>query len=366
LFAPVRNWRRCSNSPEPAHAQELNPLCGKAIGSPTFFKVDSYIFSLDVGLDFFHVQHTHDIAVTPPQQRLMNEVNREASGLGSEFAEESATTDRGSLHYVRGGHGPAMILIHGFPQDWSEYRVIMPRLAKYFTVIAIDLPGIGGSTSETAAYEAANLAEDVRQLMIALKLDRAYIVGHDIGGMVAYAFVRRYPESSLGAMIFDQVLPGIDGWKEIEGHPAVWHIRFMQVPGLAEELVTGRQAHYLGYFLNFGKFQKSEVKEALRAYATPAQLHAAFEIYRAFPANGDFNAAQSEPFAVPVFVAAGDASPFAKLLPQIADGLRAKGCSNVKTSLIADCGHYVIADQPDSVASLIEEFGGSRAGYHAA
>jgi pimeloyl-ACP methyl ester carboxylesterase len=300
--------------------------------------------------------------MTQLQQSLVSDVHRDTTGLGSEFADESATMNTGRLHYVRGGHGPAMILIHGFPQAWSEYRVIMPRLAKYFTVIAIDLPGIGGSSTDAAAYEAAKMAEDVRELMKALQLKRAHIVGHDIGGMVAYAFVRRYPESCLGAMIFDQVLPGIDGWKEIEGHPAVWHIRFMQVPGLAEALVAERQAQYLGYFLNFGKFKKSEVQEALSAYASSAQLHAAFEIYRAFPANSEFNAARSEPLAVPVFLAAGDASPFATLLPQIADGLRAVGCSDVKTSLIADCGHYVIADQPSAVADLIEQFAGARAG----
>jgi pimeloyl-ACP methyl ester carboxylesterase len=293
------------------------------------------------------------------RQHPMNEANRGATGLGSEFSDETAAINGVSLHYVRGGQGPAVVLIHGFPQDWSEYRAIMPRLAKYFTVIAVDLRGIGGSTAETAGYEAANMAEDVRQLMLLLKLNRAYIVGHDIGAMVAYAFVRRYPEASLGAMIFDQVLPGIDGWNEIEGHPGVWHVRFMQVPGLAEELVADRQAQYLGYFLNFGKFTSSEVQEALTAYATPAQLHAVFDIYRAFPANGEFNAAQSMPLAVPVFLAAGDGSPFAKLLPLIAEGLRAKGCKDVKTSLIANCGHYVIADQPDAVAGLIEQFAGA-------
>ena len=298
--------------------------------------------------------------MTQRRQSLLSDVPRDATGLGGEFADERATLNGTTIHYVRGGQGPAVILIHGFPQDWSEYRVIMPRLAKHFKVVAIDLPGIGGSTTESAGYDAAKIAEDVRQLMRALKLERAYIVGHDIGGMVAYAFIRRYPESSLGAMILDQVLPGIDGWKEIEGHPAVWHIRFMQIPGLPEALVADRQAQYLGYFLNFGKFKKNEVKEAISAYATRAQLHAAFEAYRAFPANGEFNTAHTEPLAVPVYLAAGDASPFANLLPRIADGLRAKGCSDVKTSVIADCGHYVIADQPSAVADLIERFAGAR------
>lgn len=168
------------------------------------------------------------------------------TGLGKEFVSEIEAVNGITLHYVRGGKGPAVILIHGFPQDWFEYHAIMPRLAKQFTVIAVDLRGVGGSTATPGGFDAANMAQDVHQLMAALKLDRVYIVGHDIGGMVAYAFVRRYPEATRGAMILDVPLSGIEGWDEIPGHPAMWHVRFMQVPGLAEKLVADRQADYFG------------------------------------------------------------------------------------------------------------------------
>jgi pimeloyl-ACP methyl ester carboxylesterase len=121
------------------------------------------------------------------------------TGLGKEFASETATVNGITLHYIRGGNGPAVILIHGFPQDWFEYHAIMPRLAKQFTVIAIDLRGVGGSTAAPDGYDAANMAEDVYQLAAVLKLERVYLVGHDIGGMVAYAFVRRYPQVTHGS-----------------------------------------------------------------------------------------------------------------------------------------------------------------------
>jgi pimeloyl-ACP methyl ester carboxylesterase len=156
------------------------------------------------------------------------------AGLGQGFASETAAVNGIALHYVRGGKGPPVILIHGFPQDWFEYHAIMPRLAKQFTVIAVDLRGVGGSTTTAGGYDAANMAEDVHQLVSALKLERFYIAGHDIGGMVAYAFVRRYPEVTRGAMILDVPLPGIVGWDEIQGDPSVWHIRFHQVPGLPD------------------------------------------------------------------------------------------------------------------------------------
>jgi len=279
-----------------------------------------------------------------------------ATGLDKAFASETATVNGTTLHYVRGGEGPPVVLIHGFPQDWSEYQAIMPRLAKRFTVIAVDLRGIGGSTATSGGYDAANMAEDVYQLGSALNLERVYMVGHDIGGIVAHAFVRRYPDATRGAMILDQVLPGIEGWDEILGDPSVWHVHFMQIPGLAEKLVAGRQADYLGYFLNFGTFTPSEVTRFLEAYATLAQLHAVFEIYRAFPANAEFSAAQRGPIDVPIFLGAGDGSPFAKLVPAIARGLRANGFSRVETGLIPGSVHYVVADQPETVADLIERY----------
>jgi len=279
-----------------------------------------------------------------------------ATGLGKEFASETVRVNGITLHYVRGGNGPAVILIHGFPQDWFEYQAIMPRLAKKFTVIAVDLRGVGGSTTMSGGYDAATMAEDVHQLAVALKLERVYVVGHDIGGMVAYAFVRRYPLAARGTMILDVPLPGIAGWDEIQGHPDMWHVRFMQVPGLAEKLVAGRQADYFGYFFQIGKFTPGDVAHFVKAYATVSQLHAVFEMYRAFPANAQFNAAQSGPNDVPLLLAAGDGSPFAQLVPKMAESLRANGCAHVETELIRGAVHYIVEDQPEAVADLIERY----------
>jgi hypothetical protein len=126
-----------------------------------------------------------------------------------------------------------------------------------------------------------------------------------------------------GAMILDQVIPGIEGWEEVQGSPAVWHMHFMLAPDLPEKLVTGRHADYLGYFLSFGKFTPSEVAHFDQSYAAPEQRRAAFEMYPCFAANMLFNQAQHGPNEVPVFLAAGAGSPFAKLVPKIAEGLRA-------------------------------------------
>lgn len=261
-----------------------------------------------------------------------------------------------SLHYVRAGNGPALILIHGFPQDWYEFHAIMPRLAIRFTVIAVDLPGIGGSTGKPGGYDAATMAEAVYQLVSKLKLKHIYIVGHDIGGHVAYAFARRYPQVTHGAMILDTPIPGIAGWDEIQRAPFMWHMHFMQVPGLAEKLVDGRQADYFHYFFRGGKFTPDEEAHYVEAYRTPAQSHAVFEIYRAFPENASFNQSHRGPDDVPLFYGTGAESPFARYIPEIAEGLRADGWTHVETGVVAGAGHYLVEDRPEAVAMLIEQY----------
>ncbi|HEY6331328.1 MAG TPA: alpha/beta hydrolase [Blastocatellia bacterium] len=296
-------------------------------------------------------------AVTGFAVRALAQVRASAPGLGGEFASQTVTLNGTRLHFVRGGKGPALILIHGFPQDWFEYNTIMPRLAKQFTVIAVDLRGVGESTPASGGFDAANMAEDIHQLATLLRLGPVYIVGHDIGGMVAYAFVRQYPEITRRVMILDVPLPGIAGWDEVQADPNVWHVRFMQVPGFAEKLVTGRQADYFEYFFQFAKFTPSEKAHFVKAYGTTAQLHAAFEMYRAFPANAEFNAAERGAINVPILYATGDGSPFARIVTKVANGLRANGCTHVETAFVRGAVHYLVEDQPDEVAELIEQFG---------
>jgi pimeloyl-ACP methyl ester carboxylesterase len=115
----------------------------------------------------------------------------------------------------------------------------MPALAKRFTVVAIDLPGIGRSTGTPDGYGGRYCQRPACPAQ-GLGLKRPYIVGHDIGSMVAYAYARLFPREARGIMILDAPLPGIQGWDQIQGDPSVWHIRFMQVPGLAEKLIASR------------------------------------------------------------------------------------------------------------------------------
>jgi pimeloyl-ACP methyl ester carboxylesterase len=276
--------------------------------------------------------------------------------LGGGFVSGTARVNGTSLHYVRGGSGPAIILLHGFPEDWYEYHRVMPRLAKQFTVVAVDLRGIGVSVATSDGYDAANMAEDVHQLAEHLHLQHVYIVGHDIGGMVAYAFVRRYPETIRGVMLLDAPVPGVGPWDAVKANPIIWHIHFQQTPDLPEQLIAGREAIYFRHFLDSGTFSDADVARYARAYAAPEHLRALLEIYRAFPANEKFNAAQRSAISVPLVLAPGENSPFEKLMPGFAEALQGHGCAHVKIEVIKNSVHYVADEQPEAVAQLIERY----------
>jgi pimeloyl-ACP methyl ester carboxylesterase len=306
--------------------------------------------------NFFALLVAAAYAVSQAQSAPSQQIDPGLATLGGGFASGTATTNGTTLYYVRGGAGPAVILLHGFPEDWYEYHRVMPQLAKKFTVVAVDLRGIGGSTATSGGYDAANLAEDVHQLVDYLHLEHVYVVGHDIGGIVAYAMARRYPETLRGVMMLDAPLPGLGSWNAVKTSPITWHINFQQTPELPEQLIAGREAIYLRHFLERDTFSDADVARYARAYASPGHLHALLEIYRAFPANEKFNAAQLGAINLPLVLAPGENSPFEKLMPSFAEGLRDHGCANVKIDVIKNSVHYVADEQPQAVAELIERY----------
>jgi pimeloyl-ACP methyl ester carboxylesterase len=295
-------------------------------------------------------------AVTQGQSSPRQRTDPGLATLGRGFISDTAHVNGTTLHYVRGGTGPSVILLHGFPEDWYAYHKVMPRLAKQFTVVAVDLRGIGGSAATPGGYDAANMAEDVHQLAEHLHLEHVYVVGHDIGGMVAYAFVRRYPETIRGVMLLDEPMPGLGPWDAVKANPIVWHINFHQTPDLPEQLIAGREAIYLRHFLDSDTFSDADVARYARAYAAPEHLRALLEIYRATPANEKFDAGQRSAISLPLVLAPGENSPFEKLMTGFAEALRAHGCANVKIEVVKNSAHYLADEQPEAVAELIERY----------
>lgn len=265
-----------------------------------------------------------------------------------------------TLHYARAGAGPALILLHGFPEDSSAYREILPRLSSRFSVVTPDLRGVGASAPSTAGFDIANVAEDIHQLAERLELEQPFVVGHDIGGIVAYALARSHPAGLRGVMLLDVPIPGLDPWDELKCSPDLWHFGFFQSTGLPELLLLGQEALFIREFLNRGLRQPSVVSDAdaaryARAYTGAERLRAGLGFYRAFPAAEASNRAQTAPTDLPIVVVGSDGG-FAPLLPKLREALKAHGWRSVASEVVRDSGHYVLDEQPERVSVLIERY----------
>lgn len=279
----------------------------------------------------------------------------------SEISERTVQVNAQRVHYLQAGSGPTtIVLLHGWPQSSHEWRRIIPRLAGRYTVIAPDLRGIGGTTAPSSDFTKAALARDVYGLIKKLELRRVVLVGHDIGGMVAYAYARQFPRDLLGVAILDVPLPGVADWAAVKANPRAWHFNFNNQKPLAEQLVTGRQSQYFRSIINKNATNPAAITEGdVAAYATaygrPASLTAGFEFYRAFPLDEKFNASRKERLDVPVLLVGGDGS-MGPTLRGIERGLRSLGVRNIRLAVIPNSGHWLAEEQPAATATAIANF----------
>src|SRR6476620_4803450 len=148
------------------------------------------------------------------------------------------------LHYVIGGHGPPIVLLHGWPETWYQFRLVMPALAKNYTVIVPDLRGLGDSSKPTTGYDGKTVAEDIHQLVTKLGFKTIFLVGHDWGTQVAYSYAAAHPDEVNKLAVMDFTIPGFGP----PGRPPLWWGIFHQIPDVPEALVQGKELIYLSWF----------------------------------------------------------------------------------------------------------------------
>lgn len=277
---------------------------------------------------------------------------------GADFTSQTTSVNGTTLRYVRAGDGPTVLLIHGFPQDWYEWREVMARLAPRFSVVAVDLRGVGGSAAPGTGYDAAGMATDVAELVEGLGVGPVHVVGHDVGGWVAYALTRLRPDLVRSVVIMETLLPGIEppGTPPIE--VPLWHGQFHMVPELPEALVQGREAAYFRYFFDIGTagdvVTDADIEHYAAAYGDLPHLHAAFEMYRAIPDNMAFNDAHRTPVDVPLLLVGGE-QVFGPGMPFLADHLRGEyGWTDTEAVIVKGGRHYLPEEHPAEIADLIE------------
>lgn len=276
-----------------------------------------------------------------------------------ELSHRLLAVEGSSIHVVEAGNpkGATVLFLHGWPESWRSWQAVMELAAPHVHAVAIDLPGVGESTGLATDGSKAQLARVVGSIIAALRLGDVTLVGHDIGGMIAYAFARAHGGIAR-AVIMNVVLPGVDPWDELVRNPAVWHFALHAVPQLPERLVQGRQAAYFDHFFDSLAADPAKITAEARrahteAYTADGALTAGFGWYRALARDADENRAP-RPLDTPLLYLRGEYEK-GEIEPYVA-GLRRAGAQRVAHGVVRGAGHFAPEESPDATWRLIADF----------
>ncbi len=257
------------------------------------------------------------------------------------------------------GTGPAVVLLHGYGETGDMWVPLAIELARDHTVVVPDLRGMGLSSKPKGGYDKKTQAGDVAGVLDALNIKQADVVAHDIGNMVAFAFVARFPERATRVVFIDAPIPGVGPWEQILKNPLLWHFRFGG-PDM-ERLVKGRERIYLDRFWNDFAATPTGVPEATRQhyaklYAVPGAMHAGFAQFAAFDQDAVDNAAflAKGKLSTPVLALGGEKS-FGTTMETVALG----GFTNVKGGIVARSGHWIMDENPTDTIKMVRAFLGN-------
>jgi pimeloyl-ACP methyl ester carboxylesterase len=280
------------------------------------------------------------------------------------FRHEFATVDGVRMHYVTGGSGTPVVLLHGWPQTWFSWWSIMPELAERHTVYAVDLPGLGDSTGIPDGYDKATLARYVHGLVAGrLGVHDAQVVGHDLGAAVAFQYAAQFPEDTARLGYLDLPLPGpaLDAptYRSLS-----WHIALHSQPEVPEALVGDDVREYLELFypqVAFGgtafggtsdrtPFTDAEVDEYARTYSRPDALAGGFELYRALDQDV-LDTTAADPVDAPTLLMSAEGQIDA------IRGTAAPRMTNIVRAVdVPHAGHWLVEENPEFVTTELLRF----------
>ncbi|MDF1792925.1 MAG: alpha/beta hydrolase [Thalassobaculaceae bacterium] len=263
--------------------------------------------------------------------------------------------DGQTIHVRVGGQGPAVVLLHGFGDTGDMWAPMAADLARDHTVVVPDLRGIGLSAYPKDGYDKRTQAADIRSVLTHLGLDRAAVVGHDIGTMVAYAYAARYPDKTDKLVVMDAPVPGIPPWDTIVRNSLLWHFD-LGGPDM-ERLVAGRERVYLDRFWNEFAGDPAKIDEATRQhyaalYARPGAMRSAFAQFRTIRQDAIDNAETSvTKIAMPVLAVGGERSFGASEAVVMRNA-----AVDVTELVIPGAGHWLMEEQPAATITAVRTF----------
>jgi pimeloyl-ACP methyl ester carboxylesterase len=284
------------------------------------------------------------------------------AGFTDTFTSRYVDTGGLRLHAVIGGEGPPLLLVHGWPENWYAWRLVMPALARDFEVIAVDQRGIGLTDKPQDGYDANTLADDLVALMDALGHERFAAVGHDTGYIISYALAADHPDRVARVALAE--IPGPPGvapspplFVPEQVNNRVWHIPFNRVNDeLTEQLVRGREEIFFGYEFTIQgggeKLPDYALKYYFDLFSDPDALRGSFGLYRAWDATIAQNEQRkSRPLTMPVLAIGGSES----WGERAGHGIE-PAADDVQIVVIPDTGHWVAEQAPEEMVAALTEF----------
>jgi pimeloyl-ACP methyl ester carboxylesterase len=282
------------------------------------------------------------------------------AGFTDTFTSRYIETGQVRLHAVIGGDGPPLLLVHGWPQFWYQFRMIMPALARDFFVVAVDQRGIGLSDKPQDGYDSATLASDLVALMDALGHQRFALYGTDVGMPIAYALAADHRDRVDRLVVSEAPLPGISPSPPLFLPPLLnerlWHLAFNQLPKINEQLVTGREDIFFGAEFDASAGTNKLPGDVVRYYIDtlkdPDHLRGSFGFYRAIPTTIAQNEQRkTRRLTLPVLAIGG-----AESSGEGPGNTMKLAADDVQTLVIPGCGHWVAEQAPQELLAAVTAF----------
>ncbi|MRX40236.1 alpha/beta fold hydrolase [Flavobacterium sp. LC2016-23] len=292
---------------------------------------------------------TEETSVTESKPAALTETAQATpANPPANFKHATAEVNGIKMHYVIGGKGDPLVLVHGFGQNWYMWNRLLPELSKHFTVIAPDLRGVGESDKPESGYDKKTMASDIHELVNQLGYKNINLAGHDIGLMVAYAYAAQYGDGVKKIALMDALLPGVEPvWSNVKA--SAWWFGFFGWPA-SGDIVKGKEKEFLTNFWPVvghvkDPFTAEETTEFIRAYAVEGGTTAAFKWFGAFDQDGKDNVIfMKKKLKMPLLAMGGEyfAAAFLKDHSKLV-------AENVSESKIAGSGHWLVQENTAQV-----------------
>lgn len=267
-------------------------------------------------------------------------------------------TNQVRLHYVTQGEGDLVILLHGFPEFWYSWRFQLPALARHFKVVVPDLRGYNDSEKTKQGYDLKTLSQDILSLITSLGYERAHIVGHDCGGVIAWHLAQNFPQA-IGKLVVLNAPPP-DGlfreiWGQVDQFWRRWPLLACQVPGLAEYWLGSNLKGFIqDWFQRYSVRKAAFSNDTLQIYQSALEkagsISAALQSYRHLllpQAWWPQFRNQVQQIQSPTLVLWGADDPV--LSRSLTESLEHLLTGPWRLKLLHDCGHWAMQEVPDLV-----------------